>query len=66
LAQRISQAVGGVEVQVLGMPISGSAPSRYVPSIDRARKELNLDIRVFLEEAIQKTLRFVRENPHSN
>jgi len=43
-------------IQVLGTPDSKVPPPRYVPSIERARKELGLDVRCPLKDAITKTL----------
>jgi len=36
------------------------AATRYVPSIDRAKRELNLSLKVDLPEAINKTLQWYR------
>lgn len=43
-------------IQVLGTPDSKVPPPRYVPSIERARKELGLDVRCPLKDAITQTL----------
>lgn len=44
-----------VKVEISKKPILGRPADRYVPSIERARKELGLQQRVSLLEAIQKT-----------
>jgi dTDP-glucose 4,6-dehydratase len=58
---------------VLGAPLSSTTPSsstsqpvhtlpppsRYVPSIDRARNELGLSTRTQLQEAVQKTMDYL-------
>lgn len=44
-----------VRVEISKKPILGKPAERYVPSIERARKELGLQQRVSLVEAIQKT-----------
>ena len=46
------------QVEVHGIPNSEVAPDRYVPSIARARAELGLTIRIELEDAIARTLRW--------
>ncbi len=43
-------------IQVLGTPDPKVLPPRYVPSIERARKELGLDVRCPLKDAITQTL----------
>ena len=45
-------------VRILGVPNENSLPKRYVPCVNRAKNELNLKIKVSLEEAIQKTINF--------
>jgi dTDP-glucose 4,6-dehydratase len=50
---------GSVHVQH-GNTTSLSATSLYVPSIERAKKELNLTVGIGLEKAIQQTVAFYR------
>ena len=45
----------GADVEILGRAQVGTPPSRYVPSIDRARTELGLVPIVSLTEAIERT-----------
>jgi nucleoside-diphosphate-sugar epimerase len=40
---------------------SGAAPERYVPSIDRARHELGLDVQIGLDGALRRTWEWLRE-----
>ncbi len=47
-------------IQVLGTPDPKALPPRYVPSIERARKELGLDVRRPLKDAITQTLAWHR------
>ena len=50
----VSQRV--VEVLIAKNPISEKRPDRYIPSIERASRELNLISRIQLRQAIQKTM----------
>lgn len=43
------------EVQILGRPQASGSRSRYVPDISKARKELGLEVRIPLAEAIIRT-----------
>jgi nucleoside-diphosphate-sugar epimerase len=38
-----------------GSPVPGAAPSRYVPSVSRAKELLGLEQTVSLEESIRRT-----------
>src|SRR5882757_9375172 len=42
-------------IRVAGSPVPGSAPSRYVPSVSRAKQLLGLEQTVSLEESIRRT-----------
>ena len=44
------------EIVVQGVPVVGAAPARYVPSTERAQKELGLRPRHALDDAIIRTL----------
>jgi dTDP-glucose 4,6-dehydratase len=43
------------QVRIGATPVPGTPPSRYVPSVDRARRELGLQPRIGLLDAIRKT-----------
>lgn len=51
---------GGVDVEIQTPPDDSRAPSRYVPSTERARSELSLEPLVSLRDAILKTARWCR------
>jgi nucleoside-diphosphate-sugar epimerase len=53
VATGVSPAVG---VRIARDSVPGRPAQRYVPSIDRARKELGLCVRIGLEDAIARTL----------
>lgn len=53
VASRFSPAPA---VSILGMPVPGQAPSRYVPDTSRARTELGLRSLVGLDEALTRTV----------
>jgi len=55
-------AGGGSPVRILGTPVPGRAPARYVPAIDRAAG-LGLRPSVPLRAALEKTLRFYAMRP---
>jgi len=44
------------EVQINQKPNLTQPPLRYVPSIDRSKKELNLSVRIDLKTAIMRTI----------
>ena len=57
LAETVRRALGAKnEIAVRGTPVPGARPSVYVPSIERAKKELGLRVTVDLEEAIRKSI----------
>ena len=51
----------GVPVEIAKTPEPSKPASRYVPSIERARRELGLDITVPLEGAIRRTIAYHAE-----
>jgi dTDP-glucose 4,6-dehydratase len=56
LAQTVAQALDTAAIiHVAGSPVPGAAPSRYVPSVDRARQLLGLKQTVSLGESIRRT-----------
>jgi dTDP-glucose 4,6-dehydratase len=48
-----------VRVQVRGTP-TGKPAERYVPAVDRARKELGLEVRIGLSDAFERTYRWLQ------
>ncbi|HWX56735.1 MAG TPA: NAD-dependent epimerase/dehydratase family protein [Verrucomicrobiae bacterium] len=62
LAKLVAEAAGGKsEVRIARTPVPGVAPPRYVPSIERARAELGLGVRIKLREGIQRTIAWLRQ-----
>lgn len=56
LAQKVAAVLEPEAViQVIGSPAPCSAPSRYVPSVDRARQLLGLTQTVSLKDSIRRT-----------
>ncbi len=54
LAETVRNVLGSKsEIIVKGTPKADERPSVYVPSIDRARRELGLDVKIALEDAIR-------------
>ena len=43
-------------IHIAGRPVQGAAPSRYVPSVDRAKQMLGLEETVNLQESIRRTV----------
>jgi dTDP-glucose 4,6-dehydratase len=61
LASLVSRLVDpAVKVTIARQADPSQSPQRYVPSIERAHNELNLESWISLEEAIQKTVRWLR------
>jgi dTDP-glucose 4,6-dehydratase len=58
LAQTVASALGGSVLAATSTPNVTSSPSRYVPSVVRARSELGLRPLVSLEAAIGKAAEF--------
>lgn len=57
LAKAVVEEAGSEpEIHIAQRPKPGAPPSRYVPSIDRARTELGLEPRIRLKEGIRRTL----------
>lgn len=57
LAETVRRVLGAKsEIIVKGTPVSGAAPSAYLPMIERAVQELGVSIKTPLEEAIGKTV----------
>ncbi len=61
LANRVVEAVApGTQVEIAGTPIPGSPPLRYVPSVQRAARELGLRPIIGLDETLRRTFGWVR------
>jgi dTDP-glucose 4,6-dehydratase len=54
-------------IHVAGQPVPGASPSRYVPSVDRAKQLLGLEETVNLQESIRRTAAWYRGlgSPHT-
>lgn len=60
LARRVARIAGhGMAVTIRGTP-TGASPARYVPSVERARDELHVSIGIPLDDAIERTLHWLR------
>jgi dTDP-glucose 4,6-dehydratase len=59
LAQNVATRLG-VMVQIAKAPVAGQAAHRYVPSTQRAQAELGLMERICLDDAIDRTIRWLR------
>jgi dTDP-glucose 4,6-dehydratase len=60
-ARAVAAAVApGSEIIVEGTPVPGVAPHRYVPSTERALRELGLEQYVSLHDAIVRTVTWLR------
>jgi dTDP-glucose 4,6-dehydratase len=63
LAGRIAAlAPSRLGVVVRGVP-AGNPAERYVPSVERARAELGLEVRIGLDNALRRTYRWLRDGP---
>jgi len=61
LAELVARILeSNTEVRVAKNPMPGAQPARYVPCVDRARKELGLEAWTPLDEAIRKTADWYR------
>lgn len=62
LAQAVANCLNPrTEIRVAKQAVPGSSPSRYVPSVDRARELLKLEETVGLEEGIRRTAAWHRK-----
>jgi len=59
LAQTVASRLG-VPVVIAKAPVEGQAAHRYVPCTQRARAELGVTERICLDEAIDRTIRWLR------
>lgn len=59
LAERmVAVTAPEMEIQIAGTPAPGVLPSRYVPSTERAERELGLRPRIDLEEGVRRSHRW--------
>lgn len=59
LAQEVKETIAPqVQIEIAQTPIPQQQPQRYVPSIQRARTELGLDVQIPRSEAIRRTAEF--------
>ncbi|MDB6052754.1 MAG: epimerase [Verrucomicrobiales bacterium] len=61
IAEIISSAEGGCEIEIKSKPVAGALVQRYVPNVQRAQSELGLAVRVPIQNAVQKTLEWVQK-----
>jgi nucleoside-diphosphate-sugar epimerase len=52
-----------LEMEILGHNSSGLAPSRYLPDVSKTKKELGLEQRISLSDAISRTINFYSGRP---
>jgi len=65
LAELVARTLGAEsEIRVATRAAVGKQPARYVPCVDRARKELDLEAWTPLEEAIRRTADWYRDRGH--
>ncbi|HEY7306757.1 MAG TPA: NAD-dependent epimerase/dehydratase family protein [Bryobacteraceae bacterium] len=57
----VDNTVPGARIEIARHPMPGEPPSRYVPSVERARTELGLAPLIPLDEAIRRMYRWNRE-----
>ena len=66
LATKICEAFcGDKEVVVSKKAVPGTVPDRYIPDITLAKKDLGLDCRIDIDNAIRRTIDFHRKGDHS-
>lgn len=57
LARTVAKVAGTPDsVLIKGTPVPGAKPSAYLPSLERAASELDLQVSIPLEEAIRRTM----------
>lgn len=62
LAQKVAD-ISGKNIKIeFAAGQSDAQPSHYVPNIEKAKRELNLEVRVPLDESIRKTMAWARDN----
>lgn len=63
LAHRVAGLDRSGEVTIQTQATPGLTPERYCPNIEKARKELNLEVRINLDEALRRTVLW-HNQPH--
>jgi len=58
----VENTVPGTRIEIARQPIPGAMPSRYVPSVERARSELRLTPLIRLDEAVRRMYRWNRRS----
>ncbi|MBB4198649.1 hypothetical protein CCR94_19370 [Rhodoblastus sphagnicola] len=61
LAHLVARRLGAPGVKMAQSPGAGGLRSRYIPAIDKARRDLGLDVWTGLEEAVARTAAYARE-----
>lgn len=56
LAQRVTRLGRNRSVTIQTRAFPGQVPERYCPNIEKARKELNLEVHIDLDEALRRTV----------
>lgn len=49
---------GATRISIAKVPVEGELPHRYVPSIEKAKRELGLDVWIPLRDGIQRTVKW--------
>jgi len=63
LARTVTDAAAvDVRIEIAAKPVAGAIPSRYVPSVDRARDELGLAPIISLKEGVRRSYAWARES----
>ncbi|MDR2626056.1 MAG: NAD-dependent epimerase/dehydratase family protein [Zoogloeaceae bacterium] len=60
LARRVKKVSGSMNAILVRDPPSSAPPPRYVPDICRAQEELGLEVRIGIDEAILRTMNWVK------
>jgi dTDP-glucose 4,6-dehydratase len=62
LAHRVAAVLDGpIEISVASAPAQNRQPSRYVPDMSRGKAELSLTVEVNLQEALMRTVSWMRD-----
>ena len=62
LAHRVAAVLDrSIEIRVDSAPVQGRLPARYVPDISRSKADLGLKVEVDLQEALMRTVSWMRD-----